>query len=809
MEELLVPLAVFVFLVFPVWALILLHKIQNRQDRQGSLLDSLLSRMDRLAFGDKKSAPVIEPVADLRPPVPVAPPRPAPAPVIVPPPPPPPPKPAPLSPSTTNDQPRTAPPCGDSPLQEKTGRALRRIWNWIIINEEFQPKGVSWEFAVATTWLLRLAVVIFVIGIGFFLKYSIDHGFIGPHARVLLSTFTGLVMLGVGTRLLGKAYHLLGQGLLGGGFAVLYFSAFASYSFYQLVGALPAFGFMALITLCAGLFAARFNSLLVAVLGILGGYATPVLLSTGEKNFAGLFGYLLLLGVGVLGISRRRHWPLLNYLAMLLTYGLAALSIAEYYVSADFVVVMPFLSGFFLLFTAALFLYNLARDVKATLLEILGTLANGAAFFVLGHGVISTAYSSRAVAVLALALGAFYVVLVYRFLSARRRDRGLLLAFIALAAFFLVMVPPLAISKEWIALSWSLQGLVMLWLAGKLDSRFLRGLSLGAYALALVRLVFFDLERQYGRALPSDLLWSDYLPILGNHLLAIGGPIAALGGAWFLLKSPPVAAPSMKVARDNDVAAELGGPSALVIVGTFAIALLFLCLHIEIFRACSFFYDPLTYPAMSILWLALGAFLLALFRRTRSSALLTLLGILAGVFVAKLILVDASVWNPNLDRLYYSYTWDPVLAGIRAMDFGLCIGLLSLLFARLRGDTNSRAIAVAGGIGALVLFFLFLTFELNTALHRFLPGMRAGGLTLLWALYALALLLGGLRWTVRGLRYAGLALFLVVVGKVFLVDLDGLESIYRIVAFIVLGVVLFLAALLYLRNRARFQQTPD
>ena len=94
-------------------------------------------------------------------------------------------------------------------------------------------------------------------------------------------------------------------------------------------------------------------------------------------------------------------------------------------------------------------------------------------------------------------------------------------------------------------------------------------------------------------------------------------------------------------------------------------------------------------------------------------------------------------------------------------------------------------------------------------LHRFIPGLRAGGLTLLWALYALGLLLAGLRASVRGLRYAGLALFAVVVGKIFLVDLAGLESVYRILAFIVLGILLFLAALLYLRNRARFQQGPE
>ena len=815
-EELIIPVAIFVFLAFPIWTLVLLHIIKGRQNRQGELINSLLFRMDRLAAGEKKTEPAPEPVHASAPaprpapapvPVPVAPPppRPAPAPAFVAPPPPAPATPPPPPPA--RPAPRPAAPADR--IQGKTERALRRIWNWIIINEEFQPKGVSWEFAVATTWLLRLAVIIFVIGVGFFLKYSIDHGFLGPHGRVLLSTFTGIAMVAVGTRLLGKAYHLLGQGLLGGGFAVLYFSAFAAYSFYHLIGALPAFGLMALITLCAGIFAVRFNSLLVAVLGILGGYATPLLLSTGEKNFPGLFGYLLLLGCGVLGIARRRQWPLLNYLAMLLTYGLAFLALADDYTSGDFLAVMPFLAGFFLLFTAAMFLYNLVRGIKATLLEILGTLANGLFFFFLAQGAVATTYHSRAVAVLALALAAFYVVLVYRFLAARRRDRGLLLSFFALAAFFLAMVPPLAFAKDWITLSWSLQGLVMLWLAGKLDSRFLRGLSLGAYVLALGRLVFFDLDRLYSAPLPADLAWTAYFSVLGHHLLALGTPIASLGGAWALLRRSPAAASDLQVSRDNDIALEPGRPSVLVAIAVLAIGLLFVCLHIELYRAFNLFWTPFALPSMSLVWLGLGLFLLQLVRRGGSSALRSLLGAVAALFVAKLVFFDAGSWRPDLDSLCYPYGWEAAAAGIRTFDYALCIGLLALLFARLRGSANSKILAVSAGIGALVLLFIFLTFELNTALHRFLPGMRAGGLTLLWALYALGLLVAGLARGVRGLRYAGLALFAVVVGKVFFFDLDGLESLYRIIAFIVLGIVLFLAALLYLRARARFQAPPE
>jgi uncharacterized membrane protein len=178
------------------------------------------------------------------------------------------------------------------------------------------------EYAVASQWLLRIGILILVVGIGFFLKYSVEHGLISEEARVGLASITGLGMLIAGTRLLGRKYHVLGQGLMGGGLATLYFAVFAAANFYRLIDQVPAFILMSVVTALAGAIAVRFNSILVVVLGIIGGYGTPIMLSTGVVNFPGLYGYILVLGIGVLGISYWKNWPLVNYLSFAFTYGL-------------------------------------------------------------------------------------------------------------------------------------------------------------------------------------------------------------------------------------------------------------------------------------------------------------------------------------------------------------------------------------------------------------------------------------------------------------------------------------------------------
>lgn len=179
--------------------------------------------------------------------------------------------------------------------------------------EEKEPFSLERFMGVKLfAWLGGVAMF---FGVIFFVKYAFENNLVPPALRIAMGfvTGTGLLVGGLVTHRLPR-YKVLAQAFCATGVLILYGVSFAAHAIYHFAafGPGPTFLLMGLITLAAFLISVRLNALVVAVLGMLGGFMTPVLLGTGHDNVFGLFGYIAVLDIGLLAVSRHSNWRFLT-----------------------------------------------------------------------------------------------------------------------------------------------------------------------------------------------------------------------------------------------------------------------------------------------------------------------------------------------------------------------------------------------------------------------------------------------------------------------------------------------------------------
>jgi uncharacterized membrane protein len=203
-----------------------------------------------------------------------------------------------------------------------------------------------------------VAGIALVVAAVSFLRFSIQSGWLQPPVRVAIGVVVAIVLLIVCELKAARRYPITANAMDAAAIAILFSTFFAAHALWDLIPTLPTFALLATVTALAVLLSIRRESLFIAVLGLLGGFATPALLSTGENRPIPLFAYLLLLNVGLAWVAYARGWPILTWLTLILTVVYQWGWVFKFLQSSS----LPLAMGIFIVFPLASFVGYILRS---------------------------------------------------------------------------------------------------------------------------------------------------------------------------------------------------------------------------------------------------------------------------------------------------------------------------------------------------------------------------------------------------------------------------------------------------------------
>jgi uncharacterized membrane protein len=439
------------------------------------------------------------------------------------------------------------------------------------------PKNGEWEQILGGNWLARIGILALIIGAAFFLKFAFDKQWLGPTARVILGVGVGFVLLGLGYYW-NKRYPIFAQALSGGGIALLYLCIFAAFAAFNLLGFYLAIFFLVIISAISTFLAVRYNSMAMAILGIVGAFAAPFILGA-SYHFSSIDGkqlliYIVLVDIGVLALSTFRNWRWFNLLALAATSGSYWIWYHRFGDNASLLTAELSLTVLFLIFFGVTVLYSFIWKRPEKLFDYILMSLNAAAYFIVSQYLMWDELRAW-MGGFSLLVALLYGGLAYYALRKSTEDQRMRYFSLGIALVFLTAAVPVHFGNSgWATIAWAGEGLAAVWLSAKFKSRYFSYSGYLIFLLMVVRLLGFD----------TPVSSREFVPVFNMRVLAFLFGIAATYLAGYLIWQKKLPRHELFFIFSNGLAIWIAAVETIELIskhpannlGTFTLVFLFL-----------------------------------------------------------------------------------------------------------------------------------------------------------------------------------------------------------------------------------------